>query len=223
MPDKPRDPLDEPDDLLAEDEPTESEDKPEPAPSLIDDPPEEPPFVWEGDAEEPVPSDIEVIEEEPGEPLEDGDEPEGDDLYWAEIDEAAEEEPGWHTPEDEPVGEVDWPVEEEADTVAEEDWAELEEDPRRMVPSGSVRVGYRVRASLPELGLDDVAAVLDTGRADSVLTGMSGEPLSTTVALGGVTFTARLLREEGPLGLRLGRDVLAGRFVVDSALDSAAE
>ena len=211
MPDKPRDPLDEADDLLAEDEPTDAIDQPEPGPTDLEPPPEPPPFVWEGEAEEPIPSEIEILSEETDEPVEDSEEPKGEDLYWAEVEEN-ETDPEWHEPEDEPAG-LDWPVEDE-DQLEEEDWAELEERP--LLPADRLLVGLEEQASLPELGLSGVPAVMETGRLQSVLSGSAGgDPITTTLCIGALELTVTLHREIGPVLLRLGQDVITGRFVVD--------
>lgn len=215
MPDKPRDPLDELDDLLADDEPTDSVPLPEPAPTPIEESPEQAPFVWEGDEAEPPASDIEVLDEEVASELDDGaDEPPGDDLYWADIDEEAGEEGQWHAPDEEPAV-LDWPVEDE-ERIDDEDWADLEES-RRMLPGGRLLVGLEERADLPELELAGVSAIMDTGRTGSVLGGGADASISTTVCIGAVVLTLLLERVDGPAVLRLGQDAIAGRFVVDPA------
>ena len=214
MPDKPRDPLDEPDDLLADDEPTDSVAQPEPPPSVIEVPPEPPSFDWEA-GEEPEASDIDLVPEdtdtvpmEPDEP-----EPEASDLYWVAVDEA-EEEPGWQ-PIEEGSGTTDWPGEEE-DEIEEEDWAALEV-PESVLHSDRLLVGLEENASLPELGLDAVIARMETGLLCSVLLGEEAPPITTTLRIGAVELTVTLQRESGTVGLRLGQDVLAGRFIIDPA------
>ncbi|MFT5682368.1 MAG: hypothetical protein ACI8RZ_003286 [Myxococcota bacterium] len=216
MPDKPRDPLDEPDDLLADDEPTDSAPLPEPPPSPIDEPPEPPSFVWEGPDDEPVPSEIEVLEDDDGVPEVDAEsdtEPPGDDLYWAEVDEDAVEEAAWHEVEEPTV--LDWPIDDE-EQVEDEDWADLEES-RRLLPVGRLLVGLEERAALPDLGLAEVSVIMDTGRTGSVLGGGAAAPISTTVCIGTSVLTLLLERVDGPAVLRLGQDAIAGRFVVDPA------
>ncbi len=216
MPDKPRDPLDELDDLLADDEPTDSAPPPEPPPTSIEDSPEPESFVWEGDEAEPAPSDIEVLDEDAAPELgsEPDDEPHGDDLYWADIDEEAAEEGQWHAPDEEPAV-LDWPIEDE-ERIDDEDWADLEES-RRMLPGGRLLVGLEERADLPELELSGVSVIMDTGRTGSVLGGGADAPTSTTVCIGAVVLTLLLERVDGPAVLRLGQDAIAGRFVVDPA------
>ena len=214
MPDKPTDPLDEADDLLAGDEPAEPEDVPEPAPTVLEDPPEPEAFVWDEAPTEPAPSDIEVLAEDTVDPAVDAaEEPQGDDLYWAAVEDGAVE-PEWHEPEDDEAPSLDWSVEEE-DTINEEDWAALEE-PRRLLPDELLLIGVEELVSVPELGLTDLSASIETGLARSILLGAEGgEPVSTTLIIGPITLTITLTREVGPAGLRLGRDVLSGRFVVN--------
>ncbi len=213
MPDKPRDPLDEPDDLLADDEPTDSVELPEPPASALEEPPAPPEHAWEDDSPEPVPSEIEVLEDEAGEPEVDDGEPPGDDLYWADVDEEAASEPQWHEPEEQAPA-LDWAVEDE-DRVEDEDWADLEES--RMLPADRILVGLEERASLPALGLVAIPVIMDTGRTGSVLGGGAGAPIHTTIHIGPVTLSLLLERSDGPGVLRLGQDAIAARFVVDPA------
>ena len=214
MPDKPSDPLDEADDLLAADEPAELEDVPEPTPTVLEEPPEPAAFVWDEAPEEPMPSDIEVLAEDTVETEGDAEEePRGDDLYWAAVEDGAVE-PEWHEPEDDEAPILDWSVEEE-ESINEEDWAALEE-PRRLLPDDLLLIGIEELVSVPELGLIDLPASIETGLAQSILLGVeAGVPLSTTLVIGPLSLTVTLAREVGPAGLRLGRDVLSGRFVVN--------
>ena len=214
MPDKPSDPLDEPDDLLAGEETTEPEDIPEPTATVLEDAPEPEAFVWEEDPNEPMPSDIEVLAEETVEPDSEGEEePQGDDLYWTAVEDDAVD-PDWHEPEDDEAPTLDWSVEEE-EAINEDDWAALEE-PRRLLPDDLLLIGFEELVSVPELGLTDLTASVETGLMQSIIFGEeAGEPIHTTLVIGAISLTITLARAVGPAGARLGRDVLAGRFVVN--------
>lgn len=214
MPDKPSDPLDEEDDLLAGDEPTESDDVPEPSPSVLEDPPEPESFEWEAPSDEPLPSEIDVLAEDTIEPAGDADdEPQGDDLYWTAVGEDTVESE-WHEPEDDQSPTLSWTVEEE-DTINEEDWASLEE-PLRLLPDDLLLIGFEEIVSVPDLGLMGLTASIETGLEASVLYGgEAGEPVQTTLVIGETILSVTFAREVGPIGARLGRDVLAGRFVVN--------
>ena len=234
MPDKLRDPLDDLDDLLADDEPTDSGPLPEPSPTVIEDAPEPESFVWEGDEVEPPPSELAILDEDTIPELEVSDEePPGDDLHWAETEGKASDEGQWPALDEEsalldgpaeeldgpaeeldgPAEELDWPAEEEA-PILDEDWADLEES-SRLLPAGRLLVGLEERAALPELELSGISVIMDTGRTGSVLGGGAGAPIHTTVRLGTVVLHLLLERVDGPAVLRLGQDAISGRFVVD--------
>jgi len=213
MPDKPCDPLDDLDDLLADDEPTDSASVPEPSPTVIEDEPEPASFAWEGDEVEPPPSEIAALDEDTAPELETSDaEPPGTELSWADTDEKSSDEGQWPTVDEAPAV-LDWPSEED-DRLSDVDWADLEES-RRVLPAGRLLVGLEERGALPELELSGVSVIMDTGRAGSVLGGGAGAPIRTTVCLGDAVLSLLLERVDGPAVLRLGQDAISGRFVVD--------
>lgn len=207
-----RDPLDEPDDLLAGDEP-------EPAPGP-----------------EPAATELDQVEPPAEEPAWDaGDDVGGTALDERDWDDLVDEAPRW--PEEGEGG--DEVAAEQDRLIPDEEWAELE-DEARLLPPGAVVVGLREVAALPAHGGVEVVALMNTGLAASALhapfervDGLArlwlGERelrlslvddvarLELTVAGRSVEVSARLTGRHAEEPLELGRDVLeAGRLLVDA-------
>lgn len=208
--------------------PPEPEDEPD-----EDAGPEPEPSVWEEEPAEDLDSTPSSMELEllPGE----GAEEEG---WWSGAEEELEPEP-----EDEPSGTVF--DERGGAPEAEEGWGRWEEEASAL-PRGLTLVGWRERALLPEHGIA-LEALLDTGSAITHLRGVllgregdrgrvavEGRELEVAVEeeggvlvlrlpleLGGQRLELRALveRADGGPPLRLGRDALAGRFVVDASAE----
>ncbi|MEL6344874.1 MAG: hypothetical protein AAFV53_17285 [Myxococcota bacterium] len=148
-------------------------------------------------------------------------EPPGDDLSWAE-DEEAEPLSEASLPDETPTTpSQDWIDEVEPDGgISEAEWAGLE-DERLLI------VGFEERIDLPALGLQQIVAQLSTAQQTSTLQMPRSEmfrsemfregAVPTEVRLGGLIWTVSIVVAfgDGPASVILGRDALAGRVVVD--------
>jgi hypothetical protein len=191
------DPLDEETPLLGGGTPLSEDAPPEPDPSPLEEPP---------------------MSITPEVPWPDGPEPEGDDLAWVDDDREAqtEEAAPWPEPDPEPVEptqEERWVPEEQPSD--ESLWSELE-DERHVI------IGAEEIAAVPTLGLDAIIARSATLRAHTVLrttdpTLAAAGTLQVELRLGASILLIALQIEAGEeQELLLGRDVLAGRFIVDA-------
>ena len=235
---KRKDPLDEPDDLLApEENPDRDPDEAEGEPSRFDDEPDEHetvPLPGEDvldDEAEPPASDLSedegLLDDEALPPESDEDEPVADEVS---LTRDLDPEP---TPEDRELDEAtedegpatSWDEELEDGGGSENEWAELEHEGELLAP-GRVVVGYKEFVSFPDEGVSDLQARCDTGEPRSILYG-------TSEALGGGMFRltvgdhvmeAKGGEEDGDLFVR-ARLVLGGasRRVAFKVIDRIAE
>ncbi len=245
MSDRPRrkpDPLDEEDDLLAPEgeEPGEAggafvDEEPEPPPTPLDDAPADGAPLPEGAPHDapaepadrrdwsvpvgPAWNEEAAAWEDDEEDLLDGDDAlddlpdllaaDGEDAPW-EADEAAD-----GGPAEDGLDDDGFPADEAGPDEAA--WAELEAE----LPL----VGWREAVDLPELGLAGVPATCDPTRADSwarLPPGaevVDGEPVELRLAGRTVRLPLAVRRDAGPVEVHLGRDALAGRFLVDPSRD----
>ena len=237
---KRKDPLDEPDDLLApEENPDRDAGEPEPEATRFDDDPDEHETV-------PLHPD-DVLDEEPEPPpsdlsddeglLDDGrlpdeideDEPVADEVSLSrdldpdpvdeipDIEDAADDEgpaTAWDEESEDAVG-----------GVSETEWAELEHDGQLLAP-GRMVVGYKEFVSFPDEGVKDLQARCDTGEPRSILYGTS-ESLGGglfRLTIGDCVMQAKGAEEDGDLFVR-ARLVLGGtsRRVAFKVVDRMAE
>jgi hypothetical protein len=246
---KRKDPLDEPDDLLAPEEdppedPPGDRHRAEPEPTQFDDEPDEHetvPLHSEtvlDDEAEPPPSDVsdedgllapEGVNEAPGE---DENEDVADEVSLSReldpdptppdsVDATADE-----SSEDEgPASAWDEDLEDGVGGGSESEWAELEHEGQLLAP-GRVVVGYKEFVSFPDEGVKDLQARCDTGEARSILYGTS-ESLGGglyRLTVGDHVMETKGSEEDGQLFVR-ARLVLGGasRRVAFQVVDRIAE
>ena len=237
---KRKDPLDEPDDLLApEEDPDREPSEAEPEPSPFDDEPDEhetvplhPDDVLDEEAEPPASdlSDDERLLDDEGLPPEpDDDEPVADEVSISrDLDpepEPEERELEEATDEEGPATAWEEELEDAVGGVSENEWAELEHEGQLLAP-GRVVVGYKEFVSFPDEGVSDLQACCDTGEPRSILYGTS-EPLGGgmfRLTVGDHVMEAKGSEEDGDLFVR-ARIVLGGasRRVAFKVIDRVAE
>jgi hypothetical protein len=236
---KRKDPLDEPDDLLApEDTPPEKDPADaEPEPSPFDDEPDEHETVplrsddLLDEEAEPPPSDLSDDEGllDDGRPPEevDDDEPVADEVSLSrDLDPDTEiEDVEEATEEEGPATAWDEELEDSVGGVSESEWAELEHEGQLLAP-GRVVVGYKEFVSFPDEGVADLQARCDTGEPRSIFYGTS-EPLGGgrfRLTVGDCVMEAKGGEEDGELFVR-ARLVLGGtsRRVAFRVIDRIAE
>ena len=238
---KRKDPLDEPDDLLApEEDPVGDPSEAEPESTRFDDEPDEHetvPLHSEGELDEegePPPSDLSdderLLDDErlPPDP-EDDDEGVADEVSLSrDLDpELTEEERDLEEPTEDEGPPTTW--DEELDDAgggaSDSEWAELEHEGQLLAP-GRVVVGYKEFVSFPDEGVSDLQACCDTGEPRSILYGTS-EPLGGgmfRLTVGDHVMEAKGSEEDGELFVR-ARLVLGGasRRVAFKVIDRIAE
>ena len=237
---KRKDPLDEPDDLLApEEDPDRDPAEPEGEPSRFDDDPDEHetvPLHPEGeldDEAEPPPSDLsedeKLLDDEGLPPEPEDDEPVADEESLSRdldpeltADEQDLEEP---TEDEGPPTSWDEELDDAVGGGSESEWAELEHEGQLLAP-GRVVVGYKEFVSFPDEGVSDLQACCDTGAPRSILYGTS-EPLGGgmfRLTVGDCVMEVKGSEEDGNLFVR-ARLVLGGasRRIAFQVIDRVAE